>query len=634
MSSLKLNELFIERDRRIAYREKFHSGVNIIRGDNSSGKSTISNFIFFALGGEFTDWLPEATSCNYVYAEVELNGVVITLKREIQRTQMRAMSIFFGGLEDSLKSNSDGWQTYSYKKSSSAESFSQVIFKTLGFPEVSTENQDSITVNQILRLSYIDQMSFVDSLMRNENFDSPLIRLAVGNLLLGTYDDDLLKKQMTLKQMNRELIKITGQIDALDEVLRNSNFEFDKKKIELSLTEKRDQLTRVLNGLNKTDIIEPNNKSDESEAVDIKSLRNKLISAKCKYDEILSALNKTKVSIIDSSDFIETLRSKLIAIQESLNSHDILENMPLQHCPLCAQKLENPITETHCKLCKQEIKETQGKSKLLRMRLEIERQINESMKMLEETENKRKYLANTLKEHSRSLENAQSDYNVYIHQSKTSVEMKFDQLFEHKGRLNAEIDFLEKQMQLTDSYLDYINIKHSLDVQIKKLGEAIKQREDCQQKNSLNAFTMIQHYALKLLNGDGAYEDKFQNGHSIQLDFRKDSFSIDERSNFSASSMVLLKNSVRFAIFFASLELDYFRYPKFILCDNIEDKGMVEARSKNFQRNIVNLANSEQLKNKEFQIIMTTSMIDETLDIPEYTVGKKYTKEYKSLCLE
>lgn len=60
---------------------------------------------------------------------------------------------------------------------------------------------------------------------------------------------------------------------------------------------------------------------------------------------------------------------------------------------------------------------------------------------------------------------------------------------------------------------------------------------------------------------------------------------------------------------------------------------MVEARSKNFQRNIVRLANSETFKDKHFQIIMATSMIAEELDIPEYTVGDKYTKDNKSLKL-
>jgi VIT1/CCC1 family predicted Fe2+/Mn2+ transporter len=53
-NSLFLNRLVIlTQEGRIAYDEKFHRGVNIIRGDNSSGKSTISHFIFYVLGGAF-----------------------------------------------------------------------------------------------------------------------------------------------------------------------------------------------------------------------------------------------------------------------------------------------------------------------------------------------------------------------------------------------------------------------------------------------------------------------------------------------------------------------------------------------------------------------------------------------------
>ena len=84
------NNLFINRmivftrDGKIAYDENFHKGINIIRGNNSSGKSTITHFIFYVLGGAFNDWVKEAKKCSQVIAEIEINGATLTLKREIK----------------------------------------------------------------------------------------------------------------------------------------------------------------------------------------------------------------------------------------------------------------------------------------------------------------------------------------------------------------------------------------------------------------------------------------------------------------------------------------------------------------------------------------------------------------------
>jgi hypothetical protein len=103
---------------------------------------------------------------------------------------------------------------------------------------------------------------------------------------------------------------------------------------------------------------------------------------------------------------------------------------------------------------------------------------------------------------------------------------------------------------------------------------------------------------------------------------------VDGRQNFSASSVVYLKNSVLYAIFFASLENDFFRYPRLIMCDNMEDKGMQEARSQNLQRTIVELSNKAKV---EHQIIFSTSMIDASLDIDAYCIGDFYSKENKTL---
>lgn len=49
--TLIVERMVIEKDDHVAYDERFHMGVNVIRGDNSSGKSTVLNFIFYGLGG-------------------------------------------------------------------------------------------------------------------------------------------------------------------------------------------------------------------------------------------------------------------------------------------------------------------------------------------------------------------------------------------------------------------------------------------------------------------------------------------------------------------------------------------------------------------------------------------------------
>ena len=72
---LKLNRLVIfAHDGKVAYNETFHDGINIIRGNNSSGKSTIGNFIFFVLGGDFKKWTTAALYCKDVYAEIFINS--------------------------------------------------------------------------------------------------------------------------------------------------------------------------------------------------------------------------------------------------------------------------------------------------------------------------------------------------------------------------------------------------------------------------------------------------------------------------------------------------------------------------------------------------------------------------------
>jgi hypothetical protein len=196
-----------------AYDEKFTKGINIIRGDNSSGKSTISHFIFFILGGSFTSWTKEAKKCSSVYAEVEMNGATLTLKREISDSPSIPMHIYWGAYEEAVKATIDGqWKKFPYKVSDK-KSFSNVLFEQLDIPIVVGDN--NITMHQLLRLMYVDQDSPTSSLFLYEQFDSPLTRQTVSELLLGVYDETLYEDRINKRESEKRLQTLKNEIDGI-----------------------------------------------------------------------------------------------------------------------------------------------------------------------------------------------------------------------------------------------------------------------------------------------------------------------------------------------------------------------------------------------------------------------------------
>lgn len=78
-----------------AYDVSFHEGVNIIAGQNASGKSTIMDFIFYGIGGESVPWKNEALLCTDVFVELSLNSVPVTLRRVVNEERRNPIQIFW-----------------------------------------------------------------------------------------------------------------------------------------------------------------------------------------------------------------------------------------------------------------------------------------------------------------------------------------------------------------------------------------------------------------------------------------------------------------------------------------------------------------------------------------------------------
>lgn len=612
----------------IAYDEKFHEGVNIIRGQNSSGKSTIANFIFYGLGGSYNNWTTEAMKCREVLIEIKLSGAVITIKRYISTTPLQSMNIFWGAYEDS-KQDAINWQTYPYKQSISTNtiSFSNVIFNALSFPEVKSDLESNITLHQILRLLYIDQDTPTQNLFRFERFDLPLTRQTISELLLGIYDDDLYDLRLSLKDTQKKSDEKKRQFDSINKVIGESGNLTDTKSLNNSLEAEKNKLAYIDNeiqNLKKQTSINTTKRTP----MEFEKVQLDLIPTKNKIKQLIAKANEYEIEIADSTLFISTLEKRITELKNSLLTRNILGELPLTHCPECLNELDTNTKEGHCSLCKQPISEEAERANAKRLMQEMELQVRESKSLLKDKEIELNNINNELSVELVKGKSLQKKLDTLTSSSQSTRDDRIDSMLVTKGNIERNIDYLSQQFKTIKLIESLKNELLELSTLIKTIESEIFNKEE-QQKNKYNlAQNKINEITLYILKNDLKRQAEFHSGKNIEVDFLKDSFSLDGSNNFSASSKTLFKNAVLFAIFFASLELDFFRYPRFILCDNMEDKGMEKERAQNFQKLITQVSESIGTMH---QIIFTTSMIADELNDTEYCVGQYYTTENKTL---
>lgn len=616
----------------IAYDETFHRGVNIIRGENSSGKSTISHFVFYVLGGAFNDWVKEARKCSVVYAEVELNGATVTLKREIhfnsegEGNKLQAIE-FFWDKYDIAKENLEGWQRFNYNKTDDKKSFSDVLFENLSIPIVKGDN--NITMHQILRLLYVDQESPTNSLFLYEQFDTTLTRETVSDLLLGVYSQELYDCQQELETSKKEFESIKSEINVIKKFIPNRedllpahiNTRIDNKQKEILEHEKT--------------IFEykENNKRinfSKKSALEFEVLNHEALTQRKIVKDTAAKVKSFELEIEDTRFFIDALENKIAAIKKSIITRDYLGKFSLENCPECLSPIEKPQNPNVCGLCKSAIDNTVGITEARKIEQEIYFQIQESRKINSKKEKELIDIKASLDFEKGKLYQIQLKVNQSLSDVRSFRDEKIDKLYEDKGFLEGELLQLRTLLENAEVYQAKKELYERLNSTIEILTRKSRRLKEEQERLKINTNYTIEKIGVFLLNNDLKRQKEFFEAKEFHIDYRNNiAFVSDKQAKYSASSSFYLRNSARFAVFLASIEIEKMRFPRFILCDNMEDKGIEVARVHNFQKNLVHLL--EKSDKKDYQVIYTTSFIPNELNNSDYCVGEFYTEQSPSL---
>ncbi len=624
--TLILQRLVVLKSGLALYDEEFHAGLNIIRGENSSGKSTIADFIFFSLGGDLRNWTPEASTCDSAHAQVSINGSIYTFSRLIQPESQPPLQLFEGSYDEAMTGR-EKWLQYPYRRTSNTESFSQVIFNLLGMPEQRTEAQQNITIHQVLRLMYLDQITSVEEIFRDEQFDNRDIRTAVGELLLGIDDLEMHDVRLRLREADRLFSEVAGELRSMFDVLGQTDHAdisiVDFRQEVLKVQTEQEELRRTIDELAERRTEEMTAEADER----VREIYEALRQTKSKLTEQRSTEQTIVFDLEDSRQFIETIEERLTALSASERMASVLGQVEFKVCPVCFQMTDPVEVASICHLCKAPISDSEPWAGHLKMREELIFQLRESKNLIDlrETElSKIRASIDNLKRDRITHEEQLASFQRAVHFVDAEIETRMQRI----GYLDRLIEDLNARAQLAELIKKRMSYKDQLNDKISQLKGELEARAAARDKRTRQVKTRLSDLCVDILRNDLPQEEIFQNAEVVEFDFGRNKISANERSRFSASSMTLLKNALHFSMMRLALEDEQVRWPRFLLLDNIEDKGMQPVRSANFQQLIEDRLKDVQV---EHQVILTTSMISPELDGSPYCVGPSYTHDNKTL---
>ncbi len=629
--NLQLRKLRIMRDAVVAYSADFHEGVNIIRGQNASGKSTVMDCIFYVLGGESIPWKNEALLCSEVVAEVSVNGAAVTLRRTISDNAKNPLSIFWGALEAAQSAKYSSWESYPYQRSPSKESFSQVLFRVLELPELRGEGASNITMHQILRLLYVDQRTPHDEIFRSESFDLMLTRETVGNYLCGIYSGNLYDAQLELKAVEAKLERSVSDLRNLFAVLGKSgqggSSTTDFLRAEAaSVSEEISGITQALIGLRKE-----SRASKEDGAAAVNRLRGALSDVQRRFANARSELAELRLEIEDSKQFIEELDRRLESLDQSEETRSYLGAVKFNFCPCCLAKVENKSeASATCQLCKSPLEQTPAHSQLLRMRNELSLQRRESGFLLDARSVKFDNLKREIPQLETQLAELERTYRTTASEWISPTERQAEALNVRLGELKQKLVQLGEYQRLAAVIEDLQSKRSALEARKRELLDQITAFENQNENLKSVARLKIADALVRVLKADLPRQEEFISAAAVDWNFGQNRVSVNGHTQFSESSMVVLKHSFHLALLIASTQVPTFRVPRFLLLDGIEDGGQEISRSHHLQELIAEVSGS---LTSTHQIIFATSQIAPSLAGSALVVGKNSTADSKTLSI-
>lgn len=614
---------------------EFSDGINIIEGENGSGKSTFSNLISYSLGNYVKEFDYNKKN-NKVHKEIvnDRNNYVLTTIYINEKKYI--LKRFFNDNKIFIEDNTDIKVLYINRTNNIKYIFSDWILEKLNIPNIEYyqgTSKSKLNFSDLFRLVYYDQKTEPEKIYKNArtsgNFisDSEFIRKVIFQILMGHEFSEYYAKvgELNEKKKEKDILnaKTSGFIELAQEFgYKNFNkINIDDLKIKIQTNKMQIERLNVY----------------EEELLNIKNYPSDNIGSSTRYKKELldlelelendrHTLNRIYHEIKNIKIIKKSVMLEVTQLQKIILTHEKFNLFSPESCPYCKNKINRQ--EGHC-ICGHEIDES-----------EYEKFFYSSSEYLSILKSKNKSL-DTLDLAIKSCEEELAEIEIKVN-NKMELKSNFENLILESKRdvvrnTNiAEINDIQKK-------------KYNIKEEIRNLEQykVVKENYDdlIDKINAINSYISKSNSKIKVLeeNADkdlNAQIEKFCEIYSeFLVDIKND---VDKAQISKENYMPIINNgeyreasidvTVRLMYFITLLKIaiedENVPYPRFLLIDTPESKGI---DLKNLNHALSKFLELESINSTKYQVILTSGKNKYPKEMEKYKKGDGLTKKRKLL---
>ncbi|HCD2380140.1 TPA: hypothetical protein NBK29_005523, partial [Klebsiella pneumoniae] len=225
-----------------------------------------------------------------------------------------------------------------------------------------------------------------------------------------------------------------------------------------------------------------------------------------------------------------------------------LGSIEFKYCPSCLNHIEISTDLESCGLCKSKNSKNSSDDAYVKQLNNLNFQIKESSQVIASLESEIRDLNVNLEKTSLKINELSRSLKTFslIPSEKESLIIEIGKSI---GFIEGAILSLEENRGGISKINALLLEKQQAQKRILEIKDKLASLDKLQAERQVAVYSDIEQITKRLLISDDGNEPAFDNPGDVIIDFARDRMYLDGMSKFSASSMVIFKNSIRLAIF-------------------------------------------------------------------------------------